>query len=176
MKKGVFIIIVIAISLATIFSIIGISANNKEKMLRIKIGNKQKECGAYYDKMWKIISQEAKVADQYKEAFKEIYPALIEGRYANDKGTFMKWITESNPTFNTAMYEKLMNSIEAERTGFYFVQKQLIDLDNEHKIIRSTFPNSIFIGTRPDVEIMIVTSAKTKDVMLRGEENDITLF
>lgn len=162
-----------------IFIIVGIAvtASNKEISLRSKIIGQKQVCEASYDKMWKIIQQEAEVSDQYKEAFKEIYPALIEGRYGNEKGgTLMKWITESNPTFDVSLYQKLMNSIEAERTNFFMEQKKLIDLSNEHRIIRNTFPNSIFIGSRPDVEIVIVSSNKTKEVMSSGIDNDVNVF
>jgi len=35
-----------------------------------------------YDKMWKVIQQKAQVTSEYKDAFKEIYPELISGRYS----------------------------------------------------------------------------------------------
>jgi hypothetical protein len=109
-----------------------VSSSNSEISLKNHIEAQQKVCEAFYDKLWKIISQKAQVADQYKNAFKEIYPALIEGRYGNEKGgTLMKWIQESNPTFDVSLYKDLMSSIEAERTGFFMEQKKLIDLDRE---------------------------------------------
>src|SRR3989344_6398587 len=154
-----------------------VSANNKEISLRNQIEAQQKVCETYYDKLWKVLQQKAQVTDQYKAAFKEIYPALIEGRYGNEKGgTLMKWIQESNPTFDVSLYKDLMSSIESERAGFFMEQKKLIDLDREHKVLRQSFPASMFIGSRPDVKFTIITSEKTENVYKTGKENDVDLF
>lgn len=175
--KKVIIIGVSILTLAIIAAIIGVSASNKEIRLRSQISAQKEVCEAFYDKLWKVVAQKAQVADQYKDAFKEIYPQLIEGRYGNEKGgTLMKWITESNPTFDVSLYKDLMVSIEAERAGFFMEQKRLVDLNNEHRIIRKTYPSSIFIGGRSDIQITIVSSATTKKVMETGEENDIDIF
>lgn len=174
--KAAIITIVSILTLALMLIIIGVSASNNEIKLRSQITSQKQVCEAFYDKLWKVIAQKAQVAEQYKEAFKEIYPALIEGRYGNENGTLMKWITESNPTFDISLYKDLMFSIEAERAAFFMEQKRLIDLNNEHRIIRQTFPSSLFIGGRTDIEITIVSSTATKKVMETGEENDIDIF
>jgi hypothetical protein len=176
MKKAI-ITGVSILTFAIIVVIIGVTASNKEIRLRSQITAQKQVCEAFYDKLWKVIAQKAQVADQYKSAFKEIYPQLIEGRYGNEKGgTLMKWITESNPTFDVSLYKDLMLSIEAERAGFFMEQKRLVDLNNEHRIIRQTFPASVFIGGRADIEITIVSSDATKKVMETGKENDIEIF
>jgi hypothetical protein len=154
-----------------------VSSSNSEISLRNKIEAQEKTCEAFYDKLWKIIKQKTGVAQEYAKTFKDIYPALIEGRYGNEKGgTLMKWITESNPTFDVSLYKDLSASIEAERTGFFMEQKKLIDLDREHKTMRAQFPASMFIGSRPDVEFTIITSDNTEQVYKTGKENDIELF
>jgi uncharacterized protein YqiB (DUF1249 family) len=176
MKKAI-ITGVSILTFAIIVVIIGVTASNKEIRLRSQITAQKQVCEAFYDKLWKVIAQKAQVAEQYKGAFKEIYPQLIEGRYGNEKGgTLMKWITESNPTFDVSLYKDLMLSIEAERAGFFMEQKRLVDLNNEHRIIRQTFPASMFIGGRADIEITIVSSDATKKVMETGKENDIEIF
>jgi hypothetical protein len=176
MKKGL--IITIAVSLLVIIiTIIGFYYSNKEISVRSQISAQKQVCEAFYDKLWKIVSQKAQVADQYKGAFKDIYTDLIDGRYGDEKGgSLMRWITESNPAFDVSLYKDLSLSIEAERTGFFMEQKRLIDLANEHRIIRNTFPGSVFVGRRPDVEIKIVSSSATKKVMESGEENNIDVF
>jgi hypothetical protein len=55
-------------------------------------------------------------------------------------------------------------------------QKRLIDLDNQHKIFRQTFPNMIFVGGRPNVEFKIISSEKTKEIIESGVENDVKVF
>jgi len=156
-----------------------VGLNNDEIKLRNRGLAQQETCAAYFDKMWKILQQKAGVTDQYKEGFKEIYTALIEGRYSDEgKGqeTFMKWIVESNPTFDVSLYKDLMASIEGERNGFFMEQQKLIDIDRQHKDMRMTFPNKMIIGSRSDLEIKVIKSLKTEEVYKTGQENDVDLF
>lgn len=138
---------------------------------------KIKKCEAYFDKMWKILKQKAGVTDQYKQAFSEIYPKLIEGRYSKGDGSLMKWITESNPQFDASMYKDLMKSIEIERNGFFNEQSVLIDMQREHAVYIKKVPNRWFLSSNlKPVEIKIITSGATKETYRTGEENDIDLF
>lgn len=176
MKKALIIGLAI-VTIGIIFGSMYVSSSNGEIRLRNQITAQQDVCKAYYDKLWKVISQKAQVADQYKDAFKEIYPKLIEGRYGNEKGgALMKWIQESNPTFDVSLYKDLSVAIEGEREGFFMEQKKLVDLNAQHRNVRQTWPGSMFIGSRPDIAIIIVTSAKTDEVMKSGQENDIEIF
>jgi hypothetical protein len=105
---------------------------------------------------------------------------MMDARYASDsasgKETLMKWITESNPTFDVSLYKTLMNTIEGSRNEFTMEQKKLIDIDRELKSMKVTFPNSIVLGGKADLEIKLVTSAKTAEAYKTGQENDIDLF
>ncbi len=98
----------------------------------------------------------------------------------NDKGagqqTLMKWVTEANPEFDASLYKTLMNTIEGSRNEFTMVQKQLIDIDRELKTMKVTFPNSLVLKNKPDLDIKLVTSGKTKEAFETGEENEINPF
>ncbi len=177
MKKPLLIAGIVMIAFAIIIAIVGVSASNKEVRLRSSVEAQKKVIEGYYDKLWKIIAQKAQVAEQYKNAFKDIYPALIEGRYGNEKGgSLLKMITESNPSFDISLYKDLNQSIEAERTGFFMQQELLVDKNREHFNLRNTWPGSWFVGSRPDIKITIISSDATKKVMETGKENDIDLF
>lgn len=181
MKKGTIITAVVLIFLG-VFTLIGVSkyfsTQNTEIDLRTTTVAQNKKCEAYFDKMWKILKQKAGVTDQYKQAFSEIYPKLIEGRYsANGDGSLMKWITESNPSFDASMYKDLMKSIEIERTGYFNEQATLIDMQREYEAFIKKVPNRWFLGSEiKPIEIKIITSSSTKDAYATGEENDIELF
>jgi hypothetical protein len=166
----------VAIFLIIVFSM-NISIGNKEIDLRTTTVAENKKCEAYFDKMWKILKQKAGVTDQYKQAFNEIYPKLIEGRYSKGDGSLMKWITESNPQFDASMYKDLMKSIEIERTGFFNEQATLIDMQREHEAFLKKAPNRWFLSSdlKP-VEIKVITSADTKETYRTGEENNVELF
>jgi len=162
-----------------------IRTSNKEIKLRNEVSAQQDVCKAFFDNMFKSIAQVAEVADvkmdKSKEAFKEIYPALIEGRYSGEKGgALMKWVTESNPQFDISaagsLYDKLADVIEAKRNEFFTEQKKLTSINNQHKNIIETWPGSWFLSGRDTIVITIITSTKTKEVYATGEENDIKLF
>jgi len=180
MKKGTIIGLSVGILVAVMALIIfsmSISYSNTEIDLRASTIAQQDKCKAYFDKMWKILKEKAGVADQYKEAFKEIYPALIEGRYSKGDGTLMKWITESNPQFDVSLYKDVMQSIEIERTGYFNEQTRLIDMQREHAVLLKKAPSRWFLNdTLKPVAIIIVTSKNTKDAYVTGEENDVDLF
>ncbi len=106
--KGTFITIGVAIALVVITVIWAISVSNKEKTIKLTGEAQQTTCEAFFSNMWEILKTKAGVANEYREAFKEIYPQLIEGRYSQGDGTLMKWIQESNPNFDTSLYKDLI--------------------------------------------------------------------
>ena len=168
--------IVGVLTIIILFSM-NISIENKEIDLRALTEAQNKRCEAYFDKMWKILKQKAGVTDQYKNAFKDIYPKLIEGRYSQGDGSLMKWVQESNPTFDASMYKDLMKSIEIERTGFFNEQSVLIDMQREHKTYLLKAPNRWFLADNlKPVEIKVITSSKTDEVYRTGKEDDVELF
>lgn len=167
----------IAAMMLIIVFFMNISIENTEIDLRARTEAQNKKCEAYFDKMWKILKQEAGVTNQYKDAFKEIYPKLIEGRYAKGDGSLMKWIQESNPSFDISLYSKLMRLIEIERTGFFNEQSSLIDMQREHKVYIQKAPNRWFLDDNlKPVEIKVITSSKTDEVYRTGKEDDIDLY
>lgn len=175
-KKGIYLAVAIVAFLALIIFMVGIGASNDEVKLRNKATGQEQVCKNNFDDMFKKIAQIAEVADQYKQTFKEIYPALIEGRYKNDGNTLMKWIQESNPSFDIKLYDKLIDVIESSRDGFKHEQDKLADIVREHSDLLGTFPSSVFVGGRPALSVTFVSSAKTKDTYRTGEENDIDVF
>lgn len=187
MKKGMILGGIIA-GLLVIFAIVYFSMKwsyeNQNVQLKNKIVAQQESNKANYDKMKKVITQVAETAkakmDMSTNAYKEIYPALMEGRYSKGDGSLMKWITESNPTLDIAacnnLYDKLAVAIEANRQEFFVEQQKLIDYNREQHTLINTIPASWFLESNDTIAITIVTSADTKQVFVSGEENDIDLF
>lgn len=174
MNKIVVILILSLICLIGGVAITGVSYSNKDVELRNLISAKQKDNENVFDSMWKIISQQAQVSNQYKESFKEIYPELIAGRYSSG-GQMMKWIQESNPNFDTSLYKQLMTSIEAQRMRFASNQTTLLDYKREHDNLVAKIPSKWFVSHTP-IEIKIITSEKTEETFSTGKEEDINLF
>lgn len=185
-KKGLLIFGGIAVLIGIIMFFSYTSACNTEMTMRKQVEAEQDVCKANFDKMFKTISQLAQVPEQFmdksKEAFKEIYIPIMEGRYSKGDGSLMKWITESNPQFDlnafAKLYDKLAIAIEANREEYFQEQKKLIDLHREHSTFINTWWNKNVWGLAKlgDVKITIVTSKTTKDAYNTGEENDIEIF
>jgi len=129
-----------------------------------------------FDKTWKVIEQQAGVASEYKDSFKEIFVAMTEARYkADSDNLLMKWVQENNPNFDVQLFKQLSSSIEAQRNEFANEQKKLASVKQQHDNLVGKFPGSLILDAAP-LEIQIVTSSKTERVFLTGKEDDVDLF
>lgn len=178
MKTGVIFAIIGTVVVIAVVSILGIkmSANNEERQLRNLAEAQIEVLEAKYDNTWKVLKQQAQVADKYKDSFKEIFQGIIEGRYTKDDNVVMKWVQESNPNFDSSMYKELMANIDIKRTEFLNEQKKLTDIARRHKDLLVTEPKSWFITNTSPIEYKVISSDKTKEVMKTGVDNDIDLF
>ena len=152
------------------------SYNNQEIQLRQQAEAQRAKVESNFDTMWKIISQQAQVSNEYKDAFKEIYPDLIAGRYSQGDGSLMKWIQESNPDFDASLYKTLMQSIEVQRIQFDKTQQRMVDIIREHETLCNTLPASWFIKDKTPIEYTVISSSKTKLTMETGVDDDVDLF
>ena len=153
-----------------------LSYNNQEVRLRNLAEAQRGKVESNFDAMWKIISQQAQVTSEYKDAFKEIYPELIAGRYSNGNGQFMQWIKEANPEFDTSMYKTLMQTIEVQRISFTHDQARMLDIIREHTNLIMTYPGCWFISNKSVIEYTVISSTKSKVTMDTGVDDDVDLF
>lgn len=157
---------------------------NTEVQLRERVLAQQEAVKSNFDKTHKSITQVAQVPSEFmeqsKEAFKEIYPQLMEGRYSNERGgALMSWVKEHNPNFDMSaaskLYENLQITIESNRAEFDREQRKLIDINREHKTYINKFFQRIFLNAE-EIEIIIITSTKTEEAFKNGIDDDINLF
>lgn len=178
MKKIILIALLVILGCgAATFAGMYFSYNNKEIALRAKAEAQVGKIEGVHDKMWKVIQQKAQVTTEYKDAFAEIYPEIISGRYSGEgDGSLMKWVTESNPNFDTSLYTDLMQSIEILRSEFQRNQETMLDLVREHKTLCTTYPGRWFISNTMEIEYTVISSTKSKVVMETGIDDDVKLF
>jgi hypothetical protein len=152
-----------------------ISLNNKDVQLREKYKAQSKITEAYFDKMWRVLKEQASVKDDYKESFKDIYTEIIAGRYEKGDGSLMKFIKESNPNFDVSIYKNLIAEISIQREGFLSEQSTLIDIRREHSSFIKLTPNKWFISNTEELpEVKIIESSNTKKVFETGiDDTDI---
>lgn len=148
------------------------SCTRSEVQLRNRVVAQQDVNKASHDTMWKILRDKAGVTSEYKEAFNEIYPKLIAGRYQDRQQLLAQFVKEANPKFDTSLYKDLMASIEAERHTFLREQKKLRDLKREHDTLLDQPPSSWFLSGRPHVEVVIVTSTSTEEAFESGRDDE----
>jgi hypothetical protein len=175
MKKTLF-IVAIAVALVVIGSFIWvISTSNSEIKLRARIKGQQEMTEAFYTKLWEVLTTKANVAGEYANKFKDIQVAIMEGRYSTG-GSLMKWIKEANPNFDASLYKDVMNSIEAQREGFFIEQQKLRDMSVQHEIMLNTWPSSIVIGNREPIKVIILKKVATKQAYETGVDSSPVLF
>ena len=145
-----------------------ISVSNTEVRLRNLVKAQQEVCRANFDKMWKVIKQITNVSDTYLDAFKEIYPKLIAGRF---QGRDIRFIVEQNPPLDTSVMQQLANAIEINREQFFNEQRLLVARQNEHKTFIESFPANILLPNSQEIKITVIKSDYTEDVYATGKEN-----
>ncbi len=172
-----------AVSVIFLLVIIGnvISTSNKEVDLRTAFNQKMTERTAFYDKMWKTISQKTQIAIQNDSSFKRVVDMQVTGQ-KNGENVMWAWVKQSNPaaTFSevSALYKDLGRSIEAEREGFFQQEKVLQDVKLQHDRLRNRFPSNIIMSIlgRKELPYKPITSDRTDGVIKSGKDNDVKLF
>jgi hypothetical protein len=153
-----------------------IKYNNEEIALRKEAEAQKGKVESVHDQMWKVIQQKAGVTDEYRETFEKIYPEIISGRYNQDGSTAMKWIQESNPDFDTALYKDLMQAIEVQRSYFTQAQTRMLDILRQRDTLIESIPARFFISNKSKIDYTIITSTRTKTVTQTGIDDDVELF
>jgi hypothetical protein len=164
---------------AVIFGTMAVSFHNKEVKLRNLITAKQTDNKNEMDAMWKNISQTAQVAEKDRASLMEIFNGYAQSRAGTDPKTpLMNWIKEAVPNIPPGTFDKLMNIIVAQRDGFKFRQKELLDYKREHDNLLDTFPNNIFaaIMGRHKIDVIIVISTRTENAFKTGKDDNTDLF
>lgn len=172
-------IVGVGVVLAIFLALGGIGFHNKEVRLRNLIVNKQTDNKNEMDAMWKNISQTAQVAEKDRQSLMEIFNGYAQERAGTDPKTpLMNWIKEAVPNVPPGTFDKLMNIIVAQRDGFKFRQKELIDFKREHDNLIDTFPNVIYASIlgRHKIDITVVTSTRTENVFKTGKDDEVQLF
>lgn len=171
-------IVVLVVLLGIFYFSAKVSYGNDEATLRIQIKKQTEVCSIVFDDMWKIIKKKAQVPEKYKDDFKEIILADNQayGKDGIQVGGIFNTIQKVNPSFTKEMYVDLMQTIESEMKRFEAEQKKLISLSEQHEILITTFPGTLYLSGIQPIEIKLITSGKTKEVYETGEDNDTDVF
>jgi len=182
-KKTIIRLSIIAGSIVMILMFVGscVSFSNQEARLQNTFKQKMNSRTAFYDKMWKTLSQKSQIALKNDSSFYRNVNAIMEGRKDSGK-LFMKWVQESNPNANYEavgnLYSDLSRSVEGQRDGFFMEEKMIQSVVLEHENLITTFPGTfwnIFLS-RKSIEYKPITSDRTDEVIRTGKDNDVEVF
>jgi len=182
-KKLIVTLSILVIVTIVVFTFIGsfISFSNTEIDLKNRFKQKMTQRTAFYDKMWKTISQKSEIALKNDSSFYQNVNAIMEGR--KDAGDlFMKWVQESNPNANyeqvSILYQDLSRTVESQRDGFFMEEKMLQNIVLEHDNHINKFPGSFwnYFTNREPLVYTPITSDRTDEVIKSGKDNDVKLF
>ena len=154
-----------------------ISANNREVSLRNQFKAQQKSNESSFDKTWKVIQQQAGVAVEERETFRKTYVEIMDSTQGvAGNGQLASFFTQAQVNISPDLFAKLMTTIEAQREGFHRDQQKLLEIVKQHDNVLTMFPSSFFVGSREPLEARIVTSSKTDQTFITGQDNDVDLF
>lgn len=160
--------------IVTITFVVGIL--NTEVNLKNFVLAQEKVQSACYDKLWKKIEQETQITVASTKTQKELVNALVSGRQAS----FIKMITESNPTtiFNQEQFNRLSNTVASERDGLFREQKMLISKVQSYNNFRESAISGIVLnlaGRQAIPEPKLILSDKTDTATETGKDNQTKL-
>lgn len=106
-----------------------VSANNYgatvEASLRASRDDNKNILAQYQQKVLEI----AQVPAMYRDDFKAVVEGAVSGRYGADGSkAVVQWIKESNINFDSSLYIKLTETIQAGRKDFEIGQTRMIDI------------------------------------------------
>ena len=176
-KTTLAVILVLIVCVIGILVVPGISFFNREIQLRNTVTTQQAANTVVFDRVWKVLSQQAQVAEADKEAFQEIYGEIMSNSTGGSE-RLLVFIQSVNPQFDQSSFQNLQTSIESNRRDFEREQQSLLEKNKTHKDFIQQFPNNMYAGLfgRDEIDITLVTSGKTEDAFKSGQENRIDLF
>lgn len=105
--------------------------------------NNQNILGQYTLKVKEVAS----VPEMYTNDLKAVLAAEMSGRYGTDGSKAnMQWIKEHAVNFDSSMYKKIQQVVEAGRNEFQAAQTRLIDEKREYVTQLGTIPKSFFLS------------------------------
>lgn len=186
MNKGVLgtIAVVGVLLLIGVFGyfVMGVSISNQAATLEAQLQAQYKDNQNIYDNYFKKVKEIAQVPDMYVEDLQKVYKTAIGARYGADGSKAMfQFIKEHNPTFDSSLYTKIQQVIEAGRKDFEVAQRTLLDKKSVYTMKLDQFPFGFFARANgwPKMnlkEIDIVTSDRTDKVFETKRDNETVSF
>jgi hypothetical protein len=130
------------------------------------------------DNTRKAIREAASVSDKEVEALTNIITGYADARGGNTAGdgqlVTVGMVQEAVPTITEIKtLINLQNIVVAGRKDWQFSQTRLLDIKRQADDVFNTFPSGMILKMlgKKEIEVVIVTSAETKENFRTGEDN-----
>lgn len=128
------------------------------------------------DKVFAVLKNQKALRDQDMDAFVKFYPTLVSEKYNRmDKiNRLTEFATQSNPSWNSKMSEKLFTNIESQFTEMSVVYKNLRKIKKDGDNMMDKFPSSFFLRLAGEkrIEIVIPIEESTAQAFATGRVNN----
>jgi hypothetical protein len=167
----------IPVCVAVIFCSMWVSYTNAEVRQRNLIIAKQRENQTQLDTTLKTISQSAQVSQEQMSQIKDIIIGNSQAQKTGG-GTLSLSLQYAVPNLDQASrtFTNLQNIVVAARNQWQNNQTALLDLKRVHDNMIDTMPSSWFVGTRPKIDIIVITSNKVDNAFRSGKDDDDSVF
>ncbi len=145
---------------------------NRSVMLENKFNAIVSENKTSLDNMWKTIQQKYQLKSDYSKEMTLLMNSAVEGRKG---GSLFKSTTEAMPGLDASIYKDVMATIEGKRDMFKRSQDMQIEIKREHDNLRTTMPSSLFVGSRPELKLQLITSTRTDAAFESGKDDEVKL-
>ena len=128
----VILVLVVATAAVALFSYV--SANNYGASIEAQLNGLRDNNQNVLAQGQQKVMEAAQVPTMYKDDFKEIITADVQGRYGKDgsKATF-QWLKEHNVNVDAELYRKIQQLIESYRDEFKNSQTKMIDVRRQYE-------------------------------------------
>ena len=129
----------------------------------------------------KRVMEAAQVPEMYRDDYAKVIREAMQGRYGeNGSKAVFQWIKEHDIRFDSKLYLRLQDLIEAGRNEFANEQQKLLDLKRSYETQLGYLWTGLWlrIAGYPKInlaEYKIVTSERTEKVFEGGKEEPLKL-